>query len=68
MVHQSGIYLIATIISMVRTPKPNEQQLEDAEEAEEERLLASTGRQTDSRLYGSTTPVGRESGYGRAGG
>lgn len=41
----SGVYLIIFIASLARTPKLDERQLdEDAEEAEEEGLLATTGR------------------------
>ncbi|KAK2759083.1 hypothetical protein FQN54_003182 [Arachnomyces sp. PD_36] len=40
-----GIYLLFFLVALFRTPKLDEQQLdEDAEEAEEEGLLASTGR------------------------
>ncbi|KAJ5612426.1 LMBR1-like membrane protein [Penicillium lagena] len=40
-----GLYLIVFVTSLVRSPKLDERQLdEDAEEAEEEGLLASTGR------------------------
>ncbi|PCG93545.1 LMBR1-like membrane protein [Penicillium occitanis (nom. inval.)] len=40
-----GLYLIILVASLLRTPKLDERQIdEDAEEAEEEGLLASTGR------------------------
>ncbi|KAJ6092009.1 hypothetical protein N7467_003978 [Penicillium canescens] len=40
-----GLYLIVFVTSLLRTPKLDERQLdEDAEEAEEEGLLANTGR------------------------
>ena len=40
-----GIYLIVFVTSLIRSPKLDERQIdEDAEEAEEEGLLASTGR------------------------
>jgi LMBR1 domain-containing protein 1 len=40
-----GIYLVILVASLVRSPRLDERQLdEDAEEAEEETLLASTGR------------------------
>ncbi|KAJ5476035.1 LMBR1-like membrane protein [Penicillium sp. IBT 31633x] len=40
-----GLYLIILVTSLLRSPKLNEAQLdEDAEEAEEEGLLANTGR------------------------
>ncbi|KUL85644.1 hypothetical protein ZTR_08866 [Talaromyces verruculosus] len=40
-----GLYLIILVASLFRTPKLDERQIdEDAEEAEEEGLLASTGR------------------------
>ncbi|CRG92199.1 putative lysosomal cobalamin transporter [Talaromyces islandicus] len=40
-----GLYLIFSVIALVRTPKLNERQIdEDAEEAEEERLLATSAR------------------------
>jgi len=40
-----GLYLIILVTSLFRTPKLDERQIdEDAEEAEEEGLLASTGR------------------------
>lgn len=41
----AGIYLIVFVTTLIRSPKLDERQLdEDAEEAEEEGLLASTGR------------------------
>lgn len=44
-----GFYLIVFITSLVRTPRLDEGQLdEDAEEAEEEGLLASTGRRFEA--------------------
>ncbi|ODM19878.1 putative lysosomal cobalamin transporter [Aspergillus cristatus] len=44
-----GIYLIVFVTSLFRSPKLDERQLdEDAEEAEEEGLLASTGRRFDA--------------------
>lgn len=40
-----GMFLMVLIIALIRSPKLNEQQLdEDAEEAEEEGLLATTNR------------------------
>jgi LMBR1 domain-containing protein 1 len=40
-----GLYLLILTTSLFRTPKLDERQIdEDAEEAEEEGLLASTGR------------------------
>jgi len=40
-----GIYLIVFLTSLLRTPKLDERQNdEDAEEAEEESLLGTTGR------------------------
>lgn len=40
-----GVYLIIVTASLFRTPKLDERQIDaDAEEAEEEGLLASTGR------------------------
>ncbi|KAL5043215.1 putative lysosomal cobalamin transporter [Aspergillus fruticulosus] len=45
-----GIHLLALITSLLRSPKLDERQLdEDAEEAEEEALLASSRRNADSR-------------------
>lgn len=42
---ETGLYLIILVASLFRTPKLDEHQIdEDAEEAEEEGLLASTGR------------------------
>jgi LMBR1 domain-containing protein 1 len=39
---------VVTVIALVRTPKLNERQLdEDAEEAEEESLLATSARQVN---------------------
>ncbi|KAL4888119.1 putative lysosomal cobalamin transporter [Aspergillus ambiguus] len=44
-----GVYLIVVVTSLFRSPKLDEQQIdEDAEEAEEEGLLASTGRRLDT--------------------
>jgi LMBR1 domain-containing protein 1 len=43
--HYTGLYLIVFVTSLLRSPKLDERQLdEDAEEAEEEGLLANTGR------------------------
>ncbi|QKX54003.1 uncharacterized protein TRUGW13939_01085 [Talaromyces rugulosus] len=43
-----GLYLVVAVIALVRTPKLNERQLdEDAEEAEEESLLATSARQVN---------------------
>ncbi|RDW81798.1 putative LMBR1 domain protein [Aspergillus mulundensis] len=45
-----GIHLLALLIALLRSPKLDERQLdEDAEEAEEEALLASSRRNTDTR-------------------
>lgn len=44
-----GVYLIVVVASLFRSPKLDERQMdEDAEEAEEEGLLASTGRRLDT--------------------
>lgn len=41
----AGVYLIVFLLTLFRTPRLNEEQLdEDLEEEEEEGLLASTGR------------------------
>ncbi|KAL4813384.1 hypothetical protein BDW67DRAFT_192891 [Aspergillus spinulosporus] len=45
-----GVYLLALITSLLRSPKLDEQQLdEDAEEAEEEALLANSRRNTNDQ-------------------
>ncbi|CBF84806.1 putative LMBR1 domain protein [Aspergillus nidulans FGSC A4] len=45
-----GVYLLALITSLLRSPKLDEQQLdEDAEEAEEEALLSGSRRNMDDR-------------------
>ena len=42
---KTGLYLIILVTTLFRAPKLDERQIdEDAEEAEEEGLLASTGR------------------------
>lgn len=52
---QLGVYLIVFITSLVRSPKLDERQLdEDAEEAEEEGLLASTGRRFNATWEDAT--------------
>ena len=56
-----GIYLIVFVTSLFRSPKLNERQLdEDAEEAEEEGLLASTGRRFDATWQDVTDRIGRQ--------
>ena len=56
-----GIYLIVFVTSLFRSPKLNERQLdEDAEEAEEEGLLASTGRRFDATWQDVTGRIGRQ--------
>ena len=58
---QLGIYLIVFILSLIRTPKLDERQLdEDAEEAEEEGLLASTGRRFNAAWQDVTGSSGRD--------
>ncbi|KAL4927928.1 putative LMBR1 domain protein [Aspergillus undulatus] len=48
-----GILLFALVISLLRSPKVDERQLdEDAENAEEEALLANSRRNTDARWQG----------------
>ncbi|KAL4802869.1 LMBR1-like membrane protein-domain-containing protein [Aspergillus unguis] len=48
-----GIHLLALVISLLRSPKVDERQLdEDAEDAEEEALLANSRRNADSRWQG----------------
>jgi LMBR1 domain-containing protein 1 len=56
------------IAALLRSPKLDEQQLdEDAEEAEEESLLASTGRQFDATWQDiASRPRGQDD-AGRAG-
>jgi LMBR1 domain-containing protein 1 len=65
-----GIYLIFVITALFRTPKLDEQQLdEDAEEAEEEGLLASAGRRFGATWEDITgrSRGGASNGYGAAG-
>ncbi|KAJ5600136.1 lysosomal cobalamin transporter [Penicillium hetheringtonii] len=59
-----GVYLIVFITTLFRSPKLDERQLdEDAEEAEEEGLLANTGRRLNANWQDIT---GRSSGIGRS--
>jgi LMBR1 domain-containing protein 1 len=59
----TGLYLVVFVTSLLRSPKLNEAQLdEDAEEAEEEGLLANTGRRFNASwqdITGRTAPTGR---------
>lgn len=49
-IHTTGIYLLAFIVSFLRSPKLDERQLdEDAENAEEEALLARSRRNAGAR-------------------
>lgn len=49
------------MLSLIRTPKLDERQLdEDAEEAEEEGLLASTGRRFNATWHDVTGRPGRD--------
>ncbi|KAJ5779062.1 LMBR1-like membrane protein [Penicillium paradoxum] len=51
-----GLYLIVFVASLLRSPKLDEAQLdEDAEEAEEEGLLANTGRRFNANWQDITT-------------
>lgn len=55
MTRSIGIYLIVFTASLFRSPKLDERQLdEDAEEAEEEGLLASTGRRFNATWEDAT--------------
>ncbi|KAJ5139136.1 LMBR1-like membrane protein [Penicillium bovifimosum] len=58
-----GLYLIIFVTSLLRSPKLDEAQLdEDAEEAEEEGLLANTGRRFNASwqdITGRTSQTGR---------
>ncbi|OQE32174.1 hypothetical protein PENSTE_c001G01652 [Penicillium steckii] len=59
-----GVYLIVFVTTLFRSPKLDERQLdEDAEEAEEEGLLANTGRRLNANWQDIT---GRSSGTGRS--
>ena len=64
-----GVYLIVFLATLFRTPKLDEQQIdEDAEEAEEEGLLASTGRRFGATWQDLTGRAGRPAnGTGSAG-
>lgn len=54
-----GLYLVVFVTSLFRSPKLDERQLdEDAEEAEEEGLLASTGRRFDASWQDITGGTG----------
>lgn len=56
----TGVYLIVFVTSLFRTPTLDERQLdEDAEEAEEEGLLASTGRRFGATWQDITGRAGR---------
>jgi LMBR1 domain-containing protein 1 len=59
-----GIYLIIFIASLFRSPRLDERQLdEDAEEAEEEGLLANTGRRFNATwqdITGRAGPAGQD--------
>ncbi|KAJ5392341.1 LMBR1-like membrane protein [Penicillium cosmopolitanum] len=60
-----GVYLIVFITTLFRSPKLDERQLdEDAEEAEEEGLLANTGRRINANWQDIT---GRSARGGRSG-
>ncbi|KNG80364.1 lysosomal cobalamin transporter [Aspergillus nomiae NRRL 13137] len=62
-----GIYLFVMVTALLCSPKLDERQLdEDAEEAEEESLLASTGGQIDTIWQDITTRL-RQNDVGRAG-
>ncbi|KAJ5902422.1 hypothetical protein N7495_002950 [Penicillium taxi] len=55
-----GLYLIVFLTSLFRSPKLDERQLdEDAEEAEEEGLLANTGRRFNASWQDITGRTGR---------
>lgn len=56
----SGIYIVVFVTSLFRTPKLDERQIdEDAEEAEEEGLLANTGRRFNATWQDITGRVSR---------
>lgn len=56
------------VTTLFRAPRLDEQQLdEDAEEAEEEGLLASTGRRFGATWEDLTGRINRPVGYGSAG-
>ncbi|CAI7631003.1 unnamed protein product [Penicillium bialowiezense] len=56
-----GLYLIVFVTSLLRSPKLDEAQLdEDAEEAEEEGLLANTGRRFNASWQDITGRAGRQ--------
>ncbi|KAJ5675860.1 lysosomal cobalamin transporter [Penicillium macrosclerotiorum] len=60
-----GLYLIIFVASLFRSPKLNERQLdEDAEEAEEEGLLASTGRRFNATWQDITGSLPQTRGSG----
>ncbi|KAI9758007.1 MAG: mRNA cleavage and polyadenylation factor subunit [Chaenotheca gracillima] len=63
-----AVFLVVFIAALIRTPKLDENQLDaDAEEEEEEGLLASTGRRFGATWQDITGRAGRSSQYGAAG-
>lgn len=63
-----AVSLVVFITVLFRTPRLDEQQLdEDAEEAEEEGLLASTGRRFGATWEDLTGRVRQQPTYGSAG-
>ncbi|KAL4798149.1 LMBR1-like membrane protein-domain-containing protein [Aspergillus venezuelensis] len=55
-----GIYLLALVIALIRSPRVDERQLdEDAEDAEEEALLASSRRDADARWQNAISRTSR---------
>ncbi|KAF7593875.1 putative lysosomal cobalamin transporter [Aspergillus hancockii] len=63
-----GIYLLVWITALLRSPKLDERQLdEEAEEAEEESLLASTGRRFDATWHDIAGRPRRQDDGGRPG-
>lgn len=56
-----GVYLLVFMTALARSPKLDERQMdEDAEEAEEEGLLASTGRRIDTAWQNVTGRPGQQ--------